>query len=188
MTEVRKEALDALLVEVSRRDVSAFEEFYDRTCSRAYGIALRVLRNPGFSEETTQEVYLQVWQTAHRFDPAQGSALAWLITLAHRRAIDRVRSELSRTDREIRYGGGAWNIDLDTVHDEATGRDGQRHLVDCLGELTEVQRQSILLAYYNGLTYREVAEHLTISLPAVKSRIRDGLIGLKNCLGSSGDD
>lgn len=180
--------LEALLVRVAAADAAAFAEFYDLTRSRAYGMVLRVLRDPGYSEETLQEVYLQVWRTASGFDRSQGSALAWLITLAHRRAVDRVRAEQSGAERESRYGALSTATEFDTVSDEALRRDDTRQVLDCLGSLTDLQRQSVELAYYSGLTYREVSERLSATLPTVKSRIRDGLIRLKNCLGVNSDD
>ncbi|MFD6896646.1 ECF RNA polymerase sigma factor SigK [Rhodococcus sp. NPDC060086] len=180
--------LEALLVRVAAADSAAFAEFYDLTRSRAYGMVLRVLRDPGYSEETLQEVYLQVWRTASGFDRTQGSALAWLITLAHRRAVDRVRTEQSGAERESRYGALSTATEFDSVSDEALRRDDTRQVLDCLGSLTDLQRQSVELAYYSGLTYREVSERLSATLPTVKSRIRDGLIRLKNCLGVNSDD
>lgn len=175
--------LTALLARVATGEQSAFQDFYVRTSPRVHGMVLRVLRDPGYSEETTQEVYLQVWHNAASFDPSKGSALSWLITLAHRRAIDRVRSEQSGTNREGAYGAANWSGDFDAVADEVARRDDAREVVDCLGTLTDVQRDSVTLAYYGGLTYREVAERLSVALPTVKSRIRDGLGRLKDCLG-----
>ncbi|MGV9745105.1 sigma-70 family RNA polymerase sigma factor [Rhodococcus zopfii] len=177
------DTLDGLLAKVAKEDRAAFAEFYDLTRARAYGMVLRVLRDPGYSEETLQEVYLQVWRTASGFDPAQGSALSWLITLAHRRAVDRVRSEQSGADREARYGAVSTEAAFDAVSEEVVRRDDTQQVADCLGTLTDLQRQSVELAYYNGLTYREVSERLSATLPTVKSRIRDGLLRLRNCLG-----
>lgn len=182
------DTLDALLTRAAAKDSAAFAEFYDRTRTRVYGMVLRVLRDPGYSEETTQEVYLQVWRTASGFDAQQGSALAWLITLAHRRAVDRVRAEQSGADREARYGASTVDAAFDIVSEEAARREDQQQVVHCLGTLTELQRQSVELAYYSGLTYRDVAERLSATLPTIKSRIRDGLLRLRNCLGVQGDD
>lgn len=175
--------LETLLRSVADGDVAAFQVLYARTSARVHGMVLRVLRDQGYSEETTQEVYLQVWHNASAFDAAKGSALSWLITLAHRRAIDRVRSEQSGANREGAYGAANWSADFDAVSDEVTSREDAREVTDCLGTLTEVQRSSLTLAYYGGLTYREVAERLSVALPTVKSRIRDGLSRLKDCLG-----
>ncbi len=99
--------LDVLLRRVARRDAEAFAQFYDHTKARVFGLVTRVLRDPGYSEETTQEIYLQVWHNAGGYDPAAGSPLAWLMTLAHRRAVDRVRSEQSASQRESRYGAAS---------------------------------------------------------------------------------
>lgn len=175
--------LAALLARVAAGEQPAFQDFYAQTSARVHGMVLRVLRDPGYSEETTQEVYLQVWHNAASFDPSKGSALSWLITMAHRRAIDRVRAEQSGSNREGAYGAANWSGDFDAVADEVTRRDDAREVVDCLGTLTDVQRDSVTLAYYGGLTYREVAERLSVALPTVKSRIRDGLGRLKDCLG-----
>ncbi|MFF0813640.1 sigma-70 family RNA polymerase sigma factor [Rhodococcus sp. NPDC003318] len=177
------DTLAALLRRVADRDESAFARFYDLTRARVYGMVLRVLRDPGYSEETTQEVFLQVWRTAATFDVAQGSALSWVITLAHRRAVDRVRAEQSGSDRESRYRASTAESPFDSVTEEVARREDRRIVVRCLGTLTDLQRQSVELAYYRGLTYREVSEELSASLPTVKSRIRDGLLRLRNCLG-----
>ena len=175
--------LAVLLEKIAAGDAQAFADFYDRTGDRVYGMVLRVLRDPGYSEETTQEVYLQVWRSASNFDPASGSPLSWLITLAHHRAVDRVRSETASTRRDITYGVGQYSSTFDSVSEEAGRRETSAAVIGCLGQLRDVQRESVDLAYYHGLTYREVAERLSVALPTVKSRIRDGLARLRTCLG-----
>lgn len=175
--------LDVLLRRVARQDAEAFAAFYDSTRARVFGLVSRVLRDPGYSEETTQDVYLQVWRSAGSFDPAAGSALAWLMTLAHRRAVDRVRSEQAATNRESRYGAATVETATDNVSDAVIHRDERRQVVDCLGSLTDLQRECIELAYYQGLTYVQVAERLTANLATIKSRMRDALRGLRTCLG-----
>lgn len=177
--------LDTLLREVARRDVDAFAQFYDRTRARVYGLVTRVLRDPGYSEETTQDVYLQVWRSAENFDASAGSALSWLLTLAHRRAVDRVRSEEAANRRDLKYGAATVEPDVDQVTDAVVLRDERRQVVDCLDGLSELQREAIELAYYQGLTYAQVAERLAANLATVKSRMRDGLRALRNCLGVS---
>lgn len=172
-----------LLARVALQDQSAFAEFYAQTSRRVYGLARRVLIDPELSEDTTQEVYLQVWNMADRFNPDAGSPMAWLMTLAHRRAVDRVRSEQSSTDREARYGAAMQVKDHDDVVDTVTQRLEAEAVVQCLETLTKTQQESVRLAYYGGLTYREVAEKLGVAVPTIKSRIRDGLIRLKTCLG-----
>jgi RNA polymerase sigma-70 factor (ECF subfamily) len=178
--------LDALLRRVANGDRDAFAAVYDLTRTRVYGLVTRVLRDTGYSEETTQEIYLEVWRTASAYDSARGSALAWLLTMAHRRAIDRVRSEQAGTQRESRYG--AANVvhpsaaPHDPVADSAIAGDERRRVTECLGALTDTQRECIELAYYGGLTYVEVSQRLAANLSTVKSRMRDALRGLRNCL------
>ncbi|MGH3958445.1 sigma-70 family RNA polymerase sigma factor [Mycobacterium sp.] len=188
MTEATPRAssdLDALLRRVARRDGDAFAALYDHTRARVYGLVFRVLRDAGYSEETTQEVYLEVWRTAGTFDSAKGSPLSWLLTLAHRRAVDRVRSEQAGSRRESRYGTANIELSTDVVVDSVITRDEQRRVTDCLDGLTDAQRQCIELAYYGGLTYAEVSQRLSANLSTIKSRMRDALRGLRNCLGVS---
>ena len=175
--------LTDLLSRIARQDRTAFALFYEQTSKRVYGLARRVLIDPELSEDATQEVYLQVWNTADRFNPSLGSPMAWLMTLAHRRAVDRVRSAQSATDREARYGAATQTVDHDDVVDTVTQRLEAESVVRCLDTLTATQQESVKLAYYGGLTYREVAERLGVAVPTIKSRIRDGLLRLKTCLG-----
>ena len=177
--------LDALLRRVARQDVEAFATFYDNTRARVFGLVLRVLRDPGYSEETTQEVYLQVWRSAAGYDPAAGTPLAWVMTLAHRRAVDRVRSEQSAGQRESRYGAATVEIPADRVAEAVIQLDEQRQVAQCLDSLTDPQRECIRLAYYEGLTYVQVSERLSANLATIKSRMRDGIRGLRKCLGVS---
>ncbi|MGQ0624568.1 MAG: sigma-70 family RNA polymerase sigma factor [Sporichthyaceae bacterium] len=172
-----------LLVAVARGDERAFEALFTRVSPSVYGLVRRVLRDPAQSEEVAQEVLLGVWKSASRFDPAQGSAMAWIMTMAHRRAVDRVRSEQSASDRLVKVGIRDLEPDYDSVLESVeTGldRDAVR---GCLATLTPVQREAITLAYYGGRSYREVAEYLGQPLGTVKTRMRDGLIRLRDCLG-----
>ena len=173
--------LDDLLVHAARGDTEAFEAVYDRLAGPVYGVILRVLRDPSQSEEVTQEVLLEVWRTAARFDPAMGGAATWVTTIAHRRAIDRIRSTTAAADREQK------TADVRPPHDEVAeaveaSLDRER-VRRCLESLTEMQRESITLAYYGGHSYRQVAELLNVTLGAIKTRIRDGLIRMRDCLG-----
>jgi RNA polymerase sigma-70 factor, ECF subfamily len=174
--------LDLLLRQVAGGDGDAFAAVYDLTKTRVYGLVTRVLRDTGYSEETTQEVYLEVWRNAAQYNPAKGSALAWLMTMAHRRAVDRVRSEQAGSRRESRYGAANVDPASDVVADSAIAGDERRRVTDCLRGLTDAQRQCIELAYYGGLTYTEVSQRLAANLSTIKSRIRDALRGLRNCL------
>lgn len=175
--------LDALLRRVARRDPDAFAAFYDHTRTRVYGLVVRVLRDSGYSEETTQEVYLEAWRTAGSYDPGKGSALSWLLTMAHRRAVDRVRSEQAAGQRESRYGAANLDPPNDVVADSAIASDERRRVSECLDGLTDAQRQCIQMAYYDGLTYLEVSRRLSANLSTIKSRMRDALRSLRDCLG-----
>ncbi|HTX94559.1 MAG TPA: sigma-70 family RNA polymerase sigma factor [Mycobacterium sp.] len=179
---VRSNELDALLREVARGNNAAFAALYDATKSRVYGMVVRVLRDPGYSEETTQEVYCEVWRRAWEYDSGKGSALAWLLTLAHRRAVDRVRSEEAGMKRQSRYLAASADPASDVVAESAITGDERRRVVECLGGLTDIQRQCIEMAYYEGLTYSEVSKRLAANLSTIKSRMRDALRGLRNCL------
>ncbi|GLY98893.1 sigma-70 family RNA polymerase sigma factor [Actinoplanes sp. NBRC 103695] len=172
-----------LLREVAQGDEQAFGRLYDLVAPRVYGLIRRVLRDPAQTEEVTQEVLVEVWRNAARFDGARGSATSWIFTIAHRRAVDRVRSEQSAADRVMKVGVAQVEIPHDEVVDEVTGRLERQQVRRCLDDLTDLQRQAVTLAYYQGHSYREVAELLSTSLPTVKTRMRDGLIRLRDCLG-----
>ena len=175
--------LDALLTLVARGDQGAFEALYERLARPAYGLIRKVLRDPAQSEEVVQEVLLEVWRTASRFDPARGGAATWVLTIAHRRAVDRVRSEAAAAGREQR----ASRVPAagDAVADSVEATLDAELLRRCLAGLSDVQRESITLAYYGGYTYPEVAKLLEVALGTIKSRIRDGLNRLRDCLGVS---
>jgi RNA polymerase sigma-70 factor (ECF subfamily) len=175
--------LDRLLRLVARGDQGAFEEVYERLAGAAYGLICRVVRDPAQSEEVTQEVLLEVWRTASRFDPGRGSAATWVMTIAHRRAIDRVRSETAATQREQRAPQPP--TPGDEVAESVEASLEAERVRRCLEGLTDLQRESITLAYYGGYTYSQVAALLDTALATIKTRIRDGMIRLRDCLGVS---
>jgi RNA polymerase sigma-70 factor (ECF subfamily) len=173
-------SLDSLMTRVASGDADAFSTLYDQTSSMVYGLALRVVRSAALAEEVTQEVYLQVWRQASGFDAQRGSVKSWMATMAHRRAVDVVRRSQSSRDRELKVPPDAPAADVAETVTLGEERDRVRA---ALGSLTDLQFQVIEMAYYRGLTYREVAERLNTPLATVKTRIRDGLIRLRAALG-----
>ena len=174
--------IDALLPAVARGDDAAFARLYDLLAPRVFGLARRVLRDPAQAEEMAQEVLVEVWRTASRFDTERGSGLSWVLTIAHRRTVDRVRSEQASTDRMHRVAAASTEVPYDEVADQVGTRLERQQVRRCLDGLTPLQKEAITLAYYGGHTYREVATLLGAALPTIKTRMRDGLIRLRDCL------
>jgi RNA polymerase sigma-70 factor (ECF subfamily) len=180
-------ALADLLRRSARGDEAAFAQLYDATCSRVYGLAVRVVRDPAQAQEVTQEAYLETWRTASRFDPAKGSAISWLMTIGHRKAVDRVRSAEAASRRDAAYHDASRNIDHDETAEAAESTFEARRVRTALAGLTAVQREAIGLAYYGGYTHTEVASMLDLPVGTAKTRIRDGLIRLRDALGVGGE-
>jgi len=174
--------LNDLLVRVGRGDEVAFAAIYDALGSSVYGLARRVIRDPSRAEEVAQEVFIQVWQSAARFDPDRGNAKSWLLTLAHRRAVDAVRHDQAATNRENKYD---WSNgpDFDEVEETVTISLEHEQVKRCLDGLTALQREAVNLAYYQGYTYAEVATALDANTATIKTRMRDGIVRLRDCMG-----
>ena len=175
-------AIDAALNGAARGDAEAFAELYDLCSSNVYGLIRRILRNVAQSDEVLQEVMLEVWRLAPRFDATLGSASAWIMTIAHRRAVDRVRSEVAERGRVERASSRA-DVSGAPVDDDVIDELDRQRVRVALDRLTDLQRSSIELAYFGGLTHTEIAAYLDVPLGTVKTRIRDGLIRLRDELG-----
>ncbi|MFD3805683.1 ECF RNA polymerase sigma factor SigK [Streptomyces sp. NPDC058611] len=168
---------------VARGDEDAFAALYDVVAGPVFGIAVKVLRDRAQSEEVAQEVMIDVWRQAPRYRSDKGSVMTWVMTIAHRRAVDRVRSAQAAAAREQDTAAREHKRPYDEVSEQVEIRLESEQVRRCVRGLTELQRQAVTLAYYGGLTYREVAETLDTPLPTIKTRLRDGLIRLRDCMG-----
>jgi len=178
-----EEDLETLICAVARGDQASFEAVCARVGPAVFGVVRAVVRDPFQVEEVCQEVLLEVWRAASRFEPGRGSALAWVTTIAHHRAVDRVRSEHRSAERQLR--AAAHQIAYDEVAEAVEARLDRERVRRCLGSLTSVQRESVTLAYYGSYTLRQVAALLAVPEGTVKTRMRDGLIRLRDCLGGT---
>jgi len=184
---VGREAHAARLVELlsraARGHEDAFAVLYDETVTRIHGVILRVLRAPDMAAEVTQDVFVEIWRQSGRYSPEKGGVLTWMTTIAHRRAVDRVRAANSETARDDKYA--ALNVEpaFDRVWEVVERRIDTQRVRKAMESLTEIQREAITLAYFGGYSQNEVAQLLQLPLGTVKSRIRDGLIGLRDALG-----
>jgi RNA polymerase sigma-70 factor (ECF subfamily) len=170
---------------VARGDQEAFSRLYDAVSGPVLGLVRTVLRDPAQSEEVAQEVLVEVWRSAARFDDAKGSATAWIFTIAHRRAVDRVRNEQSHRDRQASVGAVSLDVPA-TPEDDAIDADDRARARAAMATLPAAQREALELAFYDGLTHVQIADRLGVALGTVKTRIRDGLIRLRtNMEGSS---
>lgn len=176
-------ALADLLKRSSRGDNEAFAAFYDATSARAFGLAVRVVRDPAQAEEVAQEAFLEVWRTAARFRSDKGSAIGWLLTIVHRKAVDRVRSAEAASRRDTSYHQDNQAVDHDVTAEAAEASMEARRVRTALEELTAVQREALQLAYFGGYTHTEVASMLDLPVGTAKTRIRDGLIRLRDAMG-----
>ena len=174
---------DELLHRVADGDQVAFGELYDQTAPRVLGLIKRLLKDHSQSEEVAQEVFLEIWQTASRFDTTRGSAASWMLTMAHRRAVDRVRASQAGRDRDLRIGVRDMAPEYDSVTESVEIRIEHERVERALARLTELQRQAVQLAYYGGYSHSEVATMLGVPIGTVKTRLRDGMIRLRDEMG-----
>ena len=176
-------SLDALLQQVAQGDQLAFSNLYDGIAPRVFGLVRRVLIDHAQSEEVTQEVFLEIWQSASRFEPNKGKAMTWILTMARRRAIDRIRSSQAGRDRDTRVGLRDYEPEYDEVAESVEIRVEAKKVDTAMRELSDVQRQVISLAYYGGSSHSEIAQTLGVPIGTVKTRMRDGMIRLRNLMG-----
>lgn len=183
MDYVAPVGLNELLGQVAEGNQEAFGQLYDQCAGRVFGLVRRLLKDSAQSEEVTQEIFLEVWQNARRYDPARGSATTWILTMSHRRAVDRIRSSQSTRDRDTRIGLRDLETEYDSVSESVEIRVEHERVGQALLRLTEIQRQAVTLAYYGGYSQSEVAEMLKVPIGTVKTRLRDGMIRLRDELG-----
>ena len=179
-----RDPLATLLSRAGRGDQSAFAELYDALAPLLHGIVLRVLRDPSQSEEVTQEAFVELWRLAPRYDSSRGSVRSWATTIAHRRAIDRVRSEQASRERTERDAQKRVLQSHDIAEQVVANLEATR-VRKALERLTEMQRQAVELAYIGGHSYRQVALLLNVPEGTIKTRIRDGMIRLRDELGAA---
>lgn len=177
------QVLAELLRSSSRGDQAAFARLYDATSARVHGLVLRVVRDPAQAEEVTQEAFLEIWRTASRFDPERGSAVSWLLTIGHRKAVDRVRSAEASSRRDTKYHDTSQPVAHDETAEAATATFEAQRVRHAMEALTAAQREAIGLAYFGGYTHTEVATMLDLPIGTAKTRIRDGLIRMRDTLG-----
>jgi RNA polymerase sigma-70 factor (ECF subfamily) len=174
--------LTRLIASVADGDQSAFASAYDVLAPTVFGVVRRVLRDPSQAEEVTQEVFVEIWRQAARFDPSRGSVRTWAVTIAHRRAVDRVRSEQSHRDRQVSVAAGVADAPA-SPEEGALEADDRRRARAAMATLPPQQREALELAFYDGLTHVQIAERLDVALGTVKTRIRDGLLRLRTMIG-----
>ncbi|HUG49933.1 MAG TPA: ECF RNA polymerase sigma factor SigK, partial [Terrimesophilobacter sp.] len=156
---------------------------YDLAAPRVFGMVLRLVIDRAQSEEVTQEVFLEIWQSASRFDPNKGKAMTWILTMARRRAIDRIRASQAARDRDTRIGVRDFQAEYDDVAETAELRIEGGKVDAAMRELSDAQRLVISLAYYGGQTHSEIAGTLGVPIGTVKTRLRDGMIRLRTVMG-----
>ena len=177
--------LSGLLKACGKGDQGAFAELYDAVGSRVFGLAVRVVRDPAQAEEVAQEAFLEIWRSSSRYDADRGSPLGWLLTIVHRKAVDRVRSAEASSRRDASYHQQNQPVEHDSTAEAAHASLEAHRVRTALGSLTSIQREALELAYFGGYTHTEVAAMLDLPVGTAKTRIRDGLIRLRDTMGVS---
>ena len=172
--------LQHYLLLVASGDRAAFALLYDGTVAPVSRVVRRMLIDPSQSEEVTQEVFLEIWQTAARYQPDRGGALSWMLMVARRRAIDRVRASQSSRERDVRIGVRNFDPEYDSVAEHAETRSESARVHLAMRELTTLQREAVRLAYVDEFSYPEISARLQIPIGTVKTRIRDGILRLRS--------
>ena len=186
----RSRELSELLARTALGERAAFATLYERTSSHLFAVVLRINRDRAQAEDILQEVYLSVWRAAVGFSAAQSQPMTWLTSIARNRAIDSLRRAQSRPQFSSTHSNDDESRDVyDLTADEAPGpldllthAADLRQLGECMEELSRSQRQSLALAFYDGMSHAEVAEHLKQPLGTVKSWVRRALQSLRRCL------
>lgn len=180
---ITRAAVDSLLEQVAGGDDAAFRNLYDLLAPRVYGLVRRTLMDTGQSQEVTQDVFLEVWRSACRFDAERGSATSWIMMMAHGRAVDRVRACQASRDRDLRIGARDYEVHFDPVSEAGELSVESARVTVALACLTDIQRDAISMTYFEGLTGPELAARLDIPVSTLKSRLREALIRLRDELG-----
>ena len=170
---------DDLLRQVATGDQDAFSELFDRLHGRVTALVTKVLIDRSHSEEVVQEVFLEVWQHAARFDPERGRAISWVQTMAHRRAVDRVRAAQSSRVRDLAVGVRDFRREFDSTYEAVEITVEHQRVQWALDAISPFQRETVVLSYQHGCSLREIADMLQVPIGTIKTRLRDGLIRLR---------
>jgi RNA polymerase sigma-70 factor, ECF subfamily len=173
-----------LLAATAAKDQRAFRQLYDVSSSHLFGLLLRILRRREWAEEALQDCYLKIWNRAETYAPDKGAPLTWLMTVARYRALDLLRTRRPEVEMPEEEEGPPMMLfdETQSPEDRAVESEGVHRLSDCLGGLPDEQKNSVLLAYYEGYTHQELAQRLDAPLGTVKSWVRRGLQRLRECL------
>ncbi|OFK91992.1 RNA polymerase subunit sigma [Corynebacterium sp. HMSC068H04] len=186
MSPNEHERLNRLLVQTATADKHAFSALYDALAPTVYSVCLSVLRNPALAEEVAQDVFVEVWTSAAKFDPRRGNARSWVGRLAHGRAVDKLRSHVAAVQRDDRDSKLEHATFAEPIEDEALNNVEAHLLRRAVDEIGEPHSTAVALAFFDGLTHAELAESTGVPLGTAKTRVRDGVKKLKAILEREG--